>query len=151
MRYVYRCARNRLQFAGHLDVYLYRLRPRPHRRCWPSRPDLGERWPSRLVATAEEDRLRHLAQLALSNLGERWPSRLVATAEEDCLRHLTQLALSNSAQSWPLSRLSNVTGLYPARAGALHAWLPTKPAPPVTRIVRTAVRSTNHWVSALFG
>jgi hypothetical protein len=20
--------------------------------CWPSRPDLGERWPSRLVATA---------------------------------------------------------------------------------------------------
>jgi probable HAF family extracellular repeat protein len=31
--------------------------PRLHRRCWPSRPDLGERWPSRLVATAEEDRL----------------------------------------------------------------------------------------------
>jgi hypothetical protein len=28
-----------------------------HRRCWPARPDLGERWPSRLVATAEEDRL----------------------------------------------------------------------------------------------
>jgi len=28
-----------------------------HRRCWPSRPDLGERWPSRLVATAAEDRL----------------------------------------------------------------------------------------------
>jgi hypothetical protein len=33
-----------------------------HRRCWPSRPDLarpdlGGRWPSRLVATAEEDRL----------------------------------------------------------------------------------------------
>jgi hypothetical protein len=26
-----------------------------HRRCWTSRPDLGERWPSRLVATAEED------------------------------------------------------------------------------------------------
>src|SRR5262245_29128472 len=33
-------------------------RPRPHRRCWPSRPDLGERWPARLVATAAaEDRL----------------------------------------------------------------------------------------------
>jgi hypothetical protein len=32
-------------------------RPRPHRRCWPSRSDLGERWPTRLVATAEEDRL----------------------------------------------------------------------------------------------
>jgi len=28
--------------------------PRPHRRCWPSRPDLSERWPSRLVATAAE-------------------------------------------------------------------------------------------------
>jgi len=25
--------------------------------CWPARPDLGERWPSRLVATAKEDRL----------------------------------------------------------------------------------------------
>jgi hypothetical protein len=27
------------------------------RRCWTSRPDLGERWASRLVATTEEDRL----------------------------------------------------------------------------------------------
>ena len=26
-------------------------------RCWPSRPDLGERWPSRLVATPAEDRV----------------------------------------------------------------------------------------------
>jgi hypothetical protein len=32
--------------------------PRPHRRCWTSRPDLGERWPYRLVATAAEDRLK---------------------------------------------------------------------------------------------
>jgi hypothetical protein len=32
-------------------------RSRSHRRCWPSGPHLGERWPSRLVATAEEDRL----------------------------------------------------------------------------------------------
>ena len=30
---------------------------RPHRRCWPAWPDLGERWPARLVATASEDRL----------------------------------------------------------------------------------------------
>jgi len=30
---------------------------RSHRRCWTSRPDLGERRPSRLVATAAEDRL----------------------------------------------------------------------------------------------
>ena len=28
-----------------------------HRGRWSSRPDLGRRWPSRLVATAEEDRL----------------------------------------------------------------------------------------------
>jgi len=28
-----------------------------HRWCWRARPDLGERRPSRLVATAEEDRL----------------------------------------------------------------------------------------------
>ena len=30
--------------------------PRPHRRRWSSRPSPGERWPSRLVATAAEDR-----------------------------------------------------------------------------------------------
>jgi hypothetical protein len=33
------------------------LGPRPRCRCWPSRSDLGERWPSRLVATAVETRL----------------------------------------------------------------------------------------------
>jgi len=35
---------------------LWRLK-RPHRRCWPSRPDPCWRWPSRLVATAAENRL----------------------------------------------------------------------------------------------
>jgi hypothetical protein len=30
---------------------------RSHRWRWTSRPDLGERWPSRLVAMAAEDRL----------------------------------------------------------------------------------------------
>jgi hypothetical protein len=30
---------------------------RSHRWCWPARPDLGECWPSRLVATAAENRL----------------------------------------------------------------------------------------------
>jgi len=29
--------------------------PRPHRRRWTAGPALGERWPSRLVATAAED------------------------------------------------------------------------------------------------
>ena len=41
--------------------------PRPHRRCWPARPDLGERWPSRLVATATANRLitcEHLLRIA---------------------------------------------------------------------------------------
>jgi hypothetical protein len=32
-------------------------RPRCRRRCWPSWPDLGERWPARLVATAAAGRL----------------------------------------------------------------------------------------------
>src|SRR5262249_11390310 len=31
-------------------------RPRPNRWCWTSRPDLGERWPSRLVATAAAEK-----------------------------------------------------------------------------------------------
>jgi len=30
---------------------------RPDRRCWTARPDLGERWSSRLVATASEGRV----------------------------------------------------------------------------------------------
>jgi hypothetical protein len=34
-----------------------------------------------------------------------------------------------TARSWPRSRLSNVTGRYPAHDNALQAWLPTKPAP----------------------
>jgi hypothetical protein len=34
-----------------------RERSRSHRRCGTSGPHLGKRWPSRLVATAEEDRL----------------------------------------------------------------------------------------------
>jgi hypothetical protein len=39
----------------------------PHRRCRTAWTDLGERWSSRLVATAEEDRLsfRHNAQVRL--------------------------------------------------------------------------------------
>jgi hypothetical protein len=40
----------------------------PHRRCWPSWPDLGERWPSRLVATAAEERLKHQAQICTHRL-----------------------------------------------------------------------------------
>jgi hypothetical protein len=32
-------------------------RSRSHRRCWTARPDLGERWPSWLVATVAENRL----------------------------------------------------------------------------------------------
>src|SRR5262249_386640 len=34
-----------------------RRSPRPHRRCRTAWPDLGERWPSRLVATATADRV----------------------------------------------------------------------------------------------
>jgi len=33
------------------------VRSRAHRGRWPSRLDLGERWSSRLVATAAEERL----------------------------------------------------------------------------------------------
>jgi hypothetical protein len=35
--------------------------PHPHRRRRTSRADFGERWPSRLVATAAEDRLTQSA------------------------------------------------------------------------------------------
>ena len=42
-------------------------RSRPHRRCWTARADLGERWSSRLVATATAIRLitcEHLLRIA---------------------------------------------------------------------------------------
>jgi hypothetical protein len=39
--------------------------PRSHRRCWTARPDLGERWPSRLVATAAEDCLNSHSRCAI--------------------------------------------------------------------------------------
>src|SRR5262245_7397108 len=84
-----------------------------HRRCWPSRSDLGLRCSSLLGATPSSARrlklpsriindelskrascystsastlcFRHLNGVSLAGLGERWPSRLVATAEEDRL------------------------------------------------------------------
>jgi hypothetical protein len=39
---------------------LSRLELRPHRRCWLAGPDVGGRWPSWLVATAAEERLKFL-------------------------------------------------------------------------------------------
>ena len=56
---------------SNLRVLTPRCRPRPHRRCWPSGPDLSERWPSRLVATTvEEDRLEHLTTHSVAGIGE---------------------------------------------------------------------------------
>jgi hypothetical protein len=40
--------------VGHLREQRFKC-PRSHRRCRAARPDLGERWPSRLVAAAAED------------------------------------------------------------------------------------------------
>jgi hypothetical protein len=42
-------------------------RPRPHRRRWPARPDLGLRWSSGLSATAAEDRLRRPSRGTLTS------------------------------------------------------------------------------------
>src|SRR5262249_47470386 len=41
-----------------------------------------------------------------------------------------------TASRYPRDKLSKTTGWYPARARCLHAWLPTYPAPPVTKIER---------------
>jgi hypothetical protein len=38
------------------------------RRCWPAWPDLGDRWPSRLVATAAEGSLRNVEVAEISDL-----------------------------------------------------------------------------------
>jgi len=46
-------------FSRHQPQTFWRF-VRPHRRCWTARSDPGERWPYRLVATAEEDSLNPL-------------------------------------------------------------------------------------------
>jgi hypothetical protein len=65
--------------------------PRPHRRCGPSRNDygLGLRWPSRLVATASEDRLMidrlRMPQSAIDAMAK--PLRQMSSG--DCRRPLS--------------------------------------------------------------
>jgi len=67
------------------------VRPRSHRRCWSSWLDLGERWPSRLVAKAAENRLS-FRRKAHTSFG----------AANDC---------RNSSDLWPGGLLSGGTGL----------------------------------------
>src|SRR6202030_956029 len=53
--------------------------PRPHRRRWPPRFDTGRRWPSRLVATASDEKWLCCSRSCLSKtpdrISERPPSR----------------------------------------------------------------------------
>src|SRR5215472_13401854 len=56
----------RSAIAGLRSHWNARRRPRSHRRRWPARSDLGRRWPSRLVATAAEDRLNIWRQPAIA-------------------------------------------------------------------------------------
>src|SRR5262249_4573457 len=61
---------------------------RTNRRCWTARPDLGRRWPSRLVATAVEERLRFRRKSAYSSLSSC------------CLRfHISSLVLCGRPRS----------------------------------------------------
>jgi hypothetical protein len=68
-----------LHLRGHKRKCLARFyfnRSRSYRRRWIAGPDLGERWPSRLVATASESRLniRHNAHVAVIELPEQYAS-----------------------------------------------------------------------------
>jgi hypothetical protein len=72
-----------------------------HRRCWSARNDLRERWPSRLVATAAEDRrLQLLAALTAPHL------RTLHLAEDKLIRHnaLRLLRAATSARWSPVER-----------------------------------------------
>jgi hypothetical protein len=48
------------------------LSPRSHRRCWTARPDLGERRPSRLVATAAAIYLKRASATAPPQTSADW-------------------------------------------------------------------------------
>jgi hypothetical protein len=98
---------------------LYRVGPlvigsRPHRRCWPSRPCLRERWPCRLVATAAEDRLsiRQLTTFARF----RRPA-IVATSLQS---HRPSNTRSN--------RISRGAQVVPPAGATVPPWLPAKSA-----------------------
>jgi len=96
-----------------------RRRPRaalPSRRCYCRSTSRARRSISRY---------RHRRQSASPPTADvlRSPFEVVVIAQIAALQrsHFT-------ARSWPRSRLSNVTGRYPAHDNALQAWLPTKPA-----------------------
>jgi hypothetical protein len=97
-----------------------RLRPRaalPSRRCCCR---------SNSRARRSISRRRHRRQSASPPTADvlRSPFEVVVIAQ------IAALQRSHfAARSWPRSRLSNVTGRYPAHDNALQAWLPTKPAP----------------------
>jgi hypothetical protein len=88
-------------------------RSRPHRRCWAARPDLGERCPFRLVATAAENRLsfRHNAR----DLGRVLINAQIAAGL------CTYFALTS-----PLV-LSNLPVLQ-RNGGPIYAWPPLQPS-----------------------
>ena len=88
----------------------------------PARPDLGERWPSRLVATAAEDRL---------NIKASHTRRLLA----ECSRRLPwRDARDNCPGLVSISQLHNFIIFYVAAFFALAGGLPpNRPEPPVHR------------------
>jgi hypothetical protein len=61
-------------------------RDESNRRCWPARPDLGERWPSRLVATAAENRLNIPASRHTSFAARRAIAEAVAILSDQSNR-----------------------------------------------------------------
>src|SRR6516164_8266211 len=58
------------EFRLRVHNYTNSIRSRPNRWRWPSRPDLGERWPSRLVATAAENRCEVELQMPKESAGQ---------------------------------------------------------------------------------
>jgi len=97
-----------ISYRDPIEWYLRGRQGGTSRRSWPncrggtSRPDLGLRWPSRLVATAAKDRLSFKRNLYMSFAA-------VAIAEQSrfmstCPRKLTGWRNGASCWQWPLRR-----------------------------------------------
>jgi hypothetical protein len=86
------------------------------RRCLPARSDLGERWPSRLVATAEEDRQFEIRSINRAGFSSSQKTGPVHTPRPEGAGVAAQKPLN-----WPIGAPTAI-----ASAAAVIAHVPTQ-------------------------
>jgi hypothetical protein len=101
-----------------------RTSSRTHRRCWTAGPDLGERWPSRLVATASSENCLILLQIVALGLDGLQP------------RFGGAFFLCPATARWRRDRCKGPHGLFAESVGASH----DDSTDPQTRVSKPPIR-----------